>query len=57
LEEGALSWYSPTLPATTSLCQFTVPAPVNTICFTSTFSWAALVRITCTLETLAWLKA
>jgi hypothetical protein len=46
---AALSRYSLTLPGTTLLCQFKDPPPVKDSCFTSTFSWAEAVRITCRL--------
>ena len=50
--------YSPTLPATTSFSQsiVLVPPPVKIICFTTTFSCAEVVRITCRLEAFGWLK-
>jgi hypothetical protein len=56
LEPGELSWYSFTLPATTSAVQLKLPAPLKANCLTTTFSWEEADRITWTLEAFSWLK-
>jgi hypothetical protein len=56
LEPGELSWYSLTLPATTSVGQFKDPLPLKANCFTTTFSCDEAVNITCTLEAFVWLN-
>jgi len=56
LEPGELSWYSFTLPATVSVGQFKLPAPLKASCFTTTFSCEEAVRITCRLEAFVWLN-
>lgn len=50
------SWYSLTLPVTTSVVQPRLPPPVNASCFTNTFSLAVDVRMNCRLDTLVWLN-
>jgi len=53
---AAPSWHSLTLPGNTSFVQSKLPPPVKDNCFTTTFSCAEAVKITCKLVTFAWLK-